>query len=126
MGFRNGSYAKVWSVEPKSDTNTSVKLSIRRKNKNTGEYETEFSGFVNFYGTVVAKKSACLKEGDSIKLGDVDVTNSYDKESGKSYVNYKCFSFEVADQSATPSNPVPDNPQPQVDSGEVNDERLPF
>ena len=73
MGFRTGAYAKVWEVTPMSDTSTKVRMSISRKNKQSGEYEQDFSGFVLAIGTAAAKKAASLKEGNRIKLGDVDV-----------------------------------------------------
>ena len=56
MGFRKDSYASVWSVEPKSERFANVRLSITRKNKDTGEYETSFSGFVGFAGFVTKKE----------------------------------------------------------------------
>ena len=80
MGFRTGAFAKVWEVTPMSDTSTKVRMSISRKNKQSGEYEQDFSGFVLAIGTAAAKKAAGLKEGNRIKLGDVDVTTKYDKE----------------------------------------------
>lgn len=123
MGFRSGSFAKVWTVEPKTDTTTTARISISRKNKQTGEYEQEFSGFVSFVGTATAKKAACLKEGDRIKLGDVDVTTSFNNEKKITYTNYKCFSFDI--EGSAPAAPVSE-PQPSVDDGEVNDDRLPF
>lgn len=126
MGFRTGAYAKIWKVEPFSDTSTKLRISISRKNKQSGEYEQDFSGFVSAIGTAAAKKAACLKEGDKIKLGDVDVTTSYNKDKNITYTNYKIFSFEV-DNSDSPA-PKANNtePQPAVDSGEVDDSRLPF
>lgn len=124
MGFRTGSYAKVWGVEPKSDTATTIRLSVSRKNKQTGEYTQDFSGFVSFIGTAAAKKAACLKEGDRIKLGDVDVTTKYNAEKKITYTNYKCFSFDIENGSS--ALPTAAEPQPNVDEGTVDDSRLPF
>lgn len=124
MGFRVGSYAKVWAVDPKTDTNTVVRISISRKNKKSGEYEQDFSGFVSFVGTAAAKKAANLKEGDRIKLGDVDVTTSYNAEKKTTYTNYKAFDFTV--EGSTDNTPSNTEPQPEVGDGEVNDDRLPF
>lgn len=127
MGFRTGAYAKIWEVSPFSDTSVKLRLSISRKNKQTGEYEQDFSGFVNAIGTAAAKKAACLKEGDTIKLGDVDVTTKYDKEKKVTYTNYKIFSFEV-DNGTSVSEPktASNEPQPEVDGGDADDARLPF
>ncbi len=127
MGFRKDSYATVWSVETISDTLTKARISISHKNKQTGEYETDFSGFVGFIGTASAKKAACLKEKDRIKLGDVDVTTNYNKEKDVTYTNYKVFSFEIQekpnnDQEETNSRVSEDT----VDNGEIDDSRLPF
>lgn len=125
MGFRTGAYAKVWEVKPFSDTSVKLRLSVSRKNKQTGEYEQDFSGYVNAVGTAAAKKAACLKEGDRIKLGDVDVTTKYDGEKKTTYTNFKLFSFELDGDSPTPKSNNTE-PQPSVDSGEVDDARLPF
>lgn len=130
MGFRTGSYATIWSVESASDTRTKARISISRKNKQTGEYDTDFSGFVDFIGTAAAKKALMLKEKDRIRLGDVDVTNNYSKEKGITYTNFKIFSFET--QSEINGNGGGGNsgydtePQKNVDSGEIDDSQLPF
>lgn len=128
MGFRKESFATVWSVEPVSDTFTKARVSINRKNKQTGEYETDFSGFIGFFGTATAKKAACLKERARIKLGDVDVTNRYDKEKNVTYTNFKVFNFEMADGAQTQQTQSTTEPQPLVDDGEIDDSdsRLPF
>lgn len=123
MGFHTGSYCKVWDIEPKSDTCTKVRLSISRKNKQSGEYEQEFSGFVLFIGSANAKKAACLNTGDSIKLGDVDVTTTYDAQTKKGYTNFKCFGFETDDNGSTKTSAAE---KTTVDSGEIDDSRLPF
>lgn len=98
MGFRKDSYATVWSVEAKTPSVTKVRISISKKNKQTGEYEQDFSGFVNFCGAA-ASNALKLHEKDRIKLGDVDVTTWYNKEKKIEYTNYACFSFDMADST---------------------------
>lgn len=128
MGFRTNAYATIWNVEPVSDTRTKARISISRKNKQTGEYETDFSGFVDFIGTAAAKKSACLKEKDRIRLGEIDVTNNYVKEKNVTYTNFKIFSFETqAEIDASGASTNYSDPTPiTVDDGEVDAPRLPF
>lgn len=126
MGFRKDSFATIWSVEPTSDTLTKARISISRKNRQTGEYENDFGGFVSFVGTAAAKKAASLKERDRIKLGDVDVTNRYDKERNTTFTNFKIFSFEMADAPQNQQTRATTEPQPNVDDGEIDDDRLPF
>lgn len=128
MGFRTGSFCKVWSIEPKSESCTKVRLSISRKDRRTGEYEQDFSGFVNFIGTASAAKAAKLEVGDRIKLGDVDVSTRYNAADKVTYYNFKVFNFEVADDSNKDhSTSEPSDPQPSVDDGELDDNReLPF
>lgn len=124
MGFRKDAWATCWGVEAKSDTMTQVKLTTSRKDKQTEEYIQDFSGYVAFVGTATAKKAACLKEKDRIKLGDVEVTTKYDSDKKVSYTNFKCYNFTAKndeDNNSTTSN----EPQPFVDEG-VDDDRLPF
>jgi hypothetical protein len=125
MGFRTGAFTKLWSIEPVRDTITKARVSISKKNKNTGEYESEFDGFIAFVGTAAASKAAKLKEGDRIKLGDVDVTRKYDKEKQKEYINFNVFSFEMADSKTSSSPPTVERTE-SVDSGEVETDDLPF
>lgn len=110
MGFRTGAWAKIWEVEPKTNTWTKGRISISRKNRQTGEYEQDFSGFVDFAGTASATKAAGLHVGDTIKLGDVDVVRTWDKERQKEYIDYKVFTFDLDEQSQQPRavdrNPV--------------------
>lgn len=128
MGFRTDSYATVWSVEPVSDTKTKGRITISRKNRQTGEYEQDFSGFVDFIGTAAAKKAASLKERDRIKLKDIDVSTNFVQEKGVTYTNFKIFSFETQDEMNGTSPVNTDTPQPKrpVDEGDIDDSRLPF
>jgi len=119
LGFHKDTYAKVWSVERKSDTMTKLKLSISKKNKDTNQYETDFSDFVICVGTACASKAAKLKKGDRIKIGDCDVTNQYNKDKNVTYYNFKIFNFETADGGTAKTS------KPEVDDGEA-DSRLPF
>lgn len=124
MGFRTGAYAKIWEVSPMSDTSTKVRMSVSRKNKQTSEYEQDFSGFVLCIGTAAAKKALQLSEGSRIKIGDCDVTTKYDEQKKITYTNYKMFSFEDADGNSSSADPT--DPQPTVGEGEEDDNRLPF
>lgn len=127
MGFRKDSFCVIWSVEPVSDTLTKARISISRKNKQTGGYDTDFSGFVSFIGTAAAKKAASLKEKDRIRLGDVDVTNKYDKEKNVTYTNFKIFNFETQSEiDGGNSASQTTEPEKSVDDGEIDDDRLPF
>lgn len=108
-----------------SDTSTKVRMSISRKNKQSGEYEQDFSGFVLAIGTAAAHKAAGLKEGDRIKLGDVDVSTKYDREKKITYTNFKMFSFDV-ENGGNLSGGYGSNTQPSVDDGEPISATLPY
>lgn len=127
MGFRQGAYATVWEVEPRSDLLTKIRISISRKKKDSDEYEQDFSGYVLCIGTAAARKAATLKHKDRIKLGDVDVSTNYNAEKKITYYNFKLFSFDV--ESKVPDTSDITDPQPEVDNGEpeeTDSEGLPF
>lgn len=126
MGFRTGAYCTIFEVKPVSDTATDLRISISRKKED--EYIQDFGGYVRCYGTAAASKAASLHIKDRIKLGDVDVSNNYVKETKTTYTNYKVFSFEVVDSSSKTSvkQGTGFEPQPIVDDGEPDDSGLPF
>lgn len=121
MAFRNNSFATVWEVKPSAHY-TDVRLSTSRKNKQTGEYETDFSGFVRFIGDA-HRMAAGLKQRDRIKLDEVACTNQYVKEKNTTYHNFQCFAFEPAD--SLQSRPM-DNDNPAAIPAGVTEEELPF
>ena len=93
MGFREGAFATIWEITDEKKY-ASVKLSISRKDKESGEYKKDFSGIVRFIGN--AYKTVKNRDPETrIKLGACDVTNHYDKEKERLYTNYAVFECEV-------------------------------
>lgn len=125
MGFRSGAYAKVWSVEKVSDTNTKLRVSISRKNKKTDLYEQEFSGFVSVVGEKAASDANRLKEGDRIKLGDVDVKTKYDGVRKQVFYNFFVFNFEPAGDG-TPTRATTSQRRDVSDGYDEDANDLPF
>lgn len=124
MGFRTGAWAKIWEVTP-SERSTKVRLSVSKKNKQTGEYEQDFSGFVTLAGTA-HRDASNLKVGDRIKIGDCDTTNRYDKEKNITYTNYSIYTFEFGDnQGNTAPSASANTAAASVDEPE-SEEDLPF
>lgn len=109
-----------------SDVQTKARISISRKDRQTGEYVNDFSGFVSFFGTVAAKKAASLKERDRIKLGDVDVHTYYDKIKNVTYYNFNVYSFDVQSGQNGGYNQQATAPQQAAYEGESDEELLPF
>lgn len=127
MGFRKGAYATIWEIKPVSDKLVKARISISRKDKETGKYEAEFEDFVAFPGSVASKKAMSLREKDRIQIGDCDIRNKYDPEKKIKYYNFLIFSFEMANGNGGGASTVDTtSPQPEVDSGEIDDSRLPF
>lgn len=141
IGFRNGAYATVWPhrdkdgrervVNPVSDRLTTARISISVKDRQTGEYRTEFSNFVKFAGTAAAQKARTLKAKDRIQLIRVDYYQSPGRNEGEYYDNWMVYEFEIQNDRNGPS--TQSNPAPQRSSFEVNgdefdpdDDRLPF
>lgn len=121
MGFRVNTFCKVWKVEDGKGNYKNVRLSVSKKNKMSGEYEQDFSGICMFIGPA-KEKIEKVKEGDRIKITDIDVSNKYDKEKNTTYVTYKVFDFE-SDQSA----PAQKTESVAKSEGENNSEdNLPF
>ena len=127
MGFRQDArFVKVWEVENKGNYHI-VSLSTSKKNKDTNEYETDFSNkFVRFIGTAHTL-AADLKKGDTIKLGSCEVTNKYDKEKNTTYTNYLVYSFEKeGDNNSNNNQSAPKADNSFMDIPDDADSELPF
>ena len=102
MGFRNNCYAAVFSVKRGNGNYYDVNLATSRKDKNTGEYNTDFRGFARFVGdagNVIARFDGQSSKSPvcRVKLDSVEVTNSYNREKNVTYTNYVVYSCEMAD-----------------------------
>lgn len=132
MGFRPNAWATVWSVEPSPrGTFTKVRLSTSKKNQ-SGAYEQDFSGFCLFVGQAHTD-AAILKERDRIKIGDCEVTTSYNKEQNREFINYKVYNFSTSDgQSQVPATTQPSTEPKKtafddfVPDGLSDEDNLPF
>lgn len=124
MGFRNGAYATCWSVEQGKGNFTKVRLSISKKNRETGAYDQDFSGYCMFIGNAHAAASN-LKERDRIKLGETDVSSTYDKERQREFINFKVYSFESVDNDR-PSSAADSVSEVDSNPVESDEENCPF
>ena len=102
MGFRSGAWMRIFEITP-GERSTKVRGSISKKNKQSGMYEQDWSGFVALAGTA-HRDAGKLKVNDTIKIGECDVTSRYDKEKKKEYINFSIYSFETnEEQGSTPA-----------------------
>lgn len=122
MGFRQGTWATCWEANPKSNTVTSVRLSVSHKNAESGEYEQEFSGYVAFVGASNAPRAARLQRKDRIKLGTVDVTTRYDEKANKTYTNYFCHGFLTESEAVKKFSPPVSSRTNDTDLDDVIDD----
>lgn len=108
MGFRKGAYAKVWEVIRGSGNKPNqLRVSISRKDKN-GQFTEDFAGYVTLYGDA-AKAADRIRNGDRVRLGDVDVVRKYDKAKQKEYMNFNVYSFEEESGSEKQSTKADNN-----------------
>lgn len=94
MGFRNGAYATIWEVQPKTPNVTVLRITTSKKPKGQDNYVTDFSGFCSCLGQTSAEAAKGLQRGDRIKLGEVETLTTYIKEKDKTYTNFNIYSFE--------------------------------
>lgn len=134
MGFRGGknlqygTLATFWKIQRVADNGKTcdVQISISKKNKQTDQYETDFSGFVKFCGENMVNLAKTLKEKDKIDIESFELTNHYDKEKRVTYYNVSVFAAKKAEFNN--SNSGSTNNTPAFDPSVPADmpEELPF
>lgn len=106
MGFHQGTYATVWSIDEATDKYSRIQITTSRRNNQTGQYESDFSGRVTLLGDAHKKvnliraglqASTATKPHCRIKIDGCDVTRRYDKERKQEYINFTIFDFEMPD-----------------------------
>lgn len=130
MGFRTDAYATIWEIQNKGKYSV-VSMSTSKKNKDTNQYETDFSSkFVRFIGRANDAITG-LQKKDRVKLKNIDVTTS--SVNGTWYTNYLVFDCEVVSKGgvAVENNNSADDMQIGMDMNFLNvpddiTENLPF
>lgn len=104
MAFGNNCFVKIWGVVDKGNF-AEVEVSSNKKNRQTGEYETDFrSKFVRFVGDAYHCRPM---EGQKIKIIDCTVTNAYKKDGQNMFLKnpiYTVFKYELQSDEGTPTN----------------------
>ena len=139
MGFRNGAWMSVFGVYPKTNGVTQIRGCTSRKRRDTGEYETDFSGFCSCIGNDVAQKALQLHptEGHPVRihLGDVEVKQTFEMVNGISqpkYTNYNIYSFDLGAEGNGGATPPPKSYTDQLEAAydgivdDADEEGLPF
>lgn len=122
--FSNGAYAKIWKIVNKSAKYVDLNISTSSKDKLTGKYSSDFSGYARFIGKAF---SINYEEGMSVKLISVGVTQKYDKVTQKKYTNFLVFDAEIAEKNGeTPKPAQTKSPFDTPNNIENEDEQLPF
>ena len=97
--FRVGDYATIWACEDKGNYSV-VEMSTSRKDKDSGEYITNFSKkFVRFIGEAHNKaKKYGLSRMSRIKFEDCGVESNKGKN-GVWYDNFLVMDFSLAENN---------------------------
>lgn len=116
MSLRVGAYATIWEARNNNGT-VSVNLSTSRKDKSTGNYVTDWSGWMRVYADQDAMLQ--LPRKTRIVIDEFSVSNRYDKEAHQTNTYYSLFKYHLLD--------TPPRDDTSVAAASVStDEDLPF
>lgn len=104
--FSVNSYAKIKEVEDKGNYSV-CKISISKKNKTTGNYETDFVGKVRFVGNAHHQRPLANQR---IQITSCGVSNCYTKDDKLEFSKapvYTIFEYSLQDdKGASSSEPM--------------------
>jgi hypothetical protein len=105
--FSTGVYLRIWGVSDKGKF-TEVDCSTSKKNRQTDQYETDFSSkFVKFLGNAHNKRP---QPNERIKITSCGVQNVVEKDGQRQYLKnptYLVFDFERDNEMGQPIVGVP-------------------
>lgn len=117
MGLSSrGFWAKVWKIENRGKYHE-LQISVSKKDRETGEYKRDYAGFVKCIGTAHSKADG-ITSGDSIRVTNFDVSNSFSKEKGTTYTNVAIFDIEEIRKGAGIVN------NNELEKAEIEDARM--
>lgn len=102
MGFRDGAFCKLWKLDTSGKYPTG-QISISRKDKDTGEYVDDFSGYVTFIGDA-ANAVKKLPAQARFKIKGCDVSRIWSKEKQREFINFRVFDLEDVTNTRSTSN----------------------
>lgn len=103
--FCDGCKAKIWKIQRCEERYADVQVSTSSKNKQSGEWETDFSGFCRILGKDMTDKirgTAIPKGGLKVELNRVAVKQNYNKEKKQAFTEFIIWDFEFADAPKEP------------------------
>ena len=98
-------YAKIKSVEVKENYSV-CKISISKKNKQSGKYETDFVGKVSFVGNAHNQRPLADQR---IKITSFGVSNCYTKDDKLEFLQspkFVVFAYELQDSNGANTTPA--------------------
>lgn len=135
MGFWKDNIGSLWEVEDKGKYSV-ARISVDKKDKDTGEWKQDFSGYVTLIGQAHDKaKTIKLQDHKNVKIrfGNGDVTTNYSREKRVLYTNYKLFSFNTVEWDSesrrwvnTDEDPDKNDEDDFMKVPDTSDDELPF
>lgn len=98
-----GSFMTIWKMTP-YEKYTDCQVSTSAKDKSTGQYVTDFSGFVRLVGKA-HKKAANFERREKVKLLEFGVTTNFDRAKNKTFTNIVVFDVEAEEDDGFLSLP---------------------
>lgn len=137
MGFRKNAWMSVFGFFPNEKTDKVAQISgaTSIKNRQTGEYETDFSAYCTLIGEKAVQKAKNLKIAKGkparIRLLDVEVKQTFEGSGADrhvKYTNFNIYDFDFGENTKTgsPSKEEELNAAYEGVSDDPNEEGLPF